>query len=131
MSHLSLSHVHRHQTDAARRAEGAAGDYFVIAEMKDVLRGHLNGALLACAALAHDLETIDPDKVMDDLRREFDPTLSAAPIQDCFSDGFHKAFGTLRDHGGEPLAAHRDALPSGAERPVDERPVDERPAVSG
>ena len=96
-----------------RRSFEAVQDYFALADMKDCLRRHLGAALIECAVLARDFVELDPDRVMDDLRAEFDPGRAQAPIQDCFSDGFHAALNRIRDLGGEPLSAHRAELPSG------------------
>lgn len=93
----------------ARQAE----DWFTVDDMKACLRRHLGAALIECAALSRELTQLDGDRIMSDLRMQFDPLASDAVIQDCFSDGFGPALAYLRDSGNEPLAV-RAELPSGA-----------------
>jgi len=89
-------------------------DWFVLDEMKDCLRRHLNAGLLECSAVAaRDLGALDADAVMADLRRAFDPESRASPIQDAFADAFFAPYARLKESGCAPLTP-RAALPSGA-----------------
>jgi len=106
--------VHRRLFIKPFAGADAPGDYFILTDMKTCLRRHLNAALIECAALSRSLEAADPDGVMADLRAAFDSHEARAPIQDCFSDGFHTALAVLKETGGEPLCARNDDLPSGA-----------------
>ena len=95
-------------------AAAACGDCYVLLDMKACLRRHLDAGLIECAALSRDLAQLDPDSIMAALRGQFDPQAPAAPIQDCFSDGFYKAIDEIKDKGGEPIGARGTELPSGA-----------------
>ena len=88
-------------------------DDLILADMKSCLRRHLSAALIECAALARDLDLVDPDVIVAGIRSQFDPEDSIASIQDCFSDAFYSALDQAKPFGGEALAA-RTELPSGA-----------------
>ncbi len=89
-------------------------DWFVLDEMRDCLRRHLNAGLLECAAIAaRDLGALDADAVMADLRRAFDPEDATSPIQDAFADAFCAPYARLKESGCTPLTGHA-TLPSGA-----------------
>ncbi len=100
------------RSSAVHLSSEAAGDYFVLSDMKASLRRHLAAGLIECSALSRDLCVLDADALMAALNGQFDPHDSAAPIQDCFSDGFGPAAAEIKNAGGEPLAAG-DELPSG------------------
>ena len=85
-------------------------DYAVLEDMRAALRQHLSAALIECAAHARDLQGVDGDQLMTDLRAEFDPALTPSRVQDCFSDGFHAASAQVAQFY-VPLS--RKALPSG------------------
>jgi len=87
-------------------------DWYTLMDIKQAIARHLSAALIECSALSRDLNTVDPDQLMTDLRAEFDPIEAQAAIQDCFVDGFHAAVCQLKDAGLEPIARHK-TLPSG------------------
>lgn len=89
----------------------AIHDRAVLEEMRAIIRASLNGALNLCQLKASTLSALDPDEVMAAIRAEFDPLVEESPIQDCFTDGFHKAFADT-DRG--QLLTGRKTLPSGA-----------------
>jgi len=89
----------------------ALHDREVLNEMRHILRSRLNAALILCHAEASKLAALDPDEVMAALRAEFDPLVEKSPIQDCFTDGFHKA---MADTDQGQLLTGRKTLPSGA-----------------
>lgn len=84
-------------------------DATILEEMHTTLRRHLSAALLECSAISRDLQYLDPDNVMHDLRKYMDA--DNAPMQDLLSDAFHKARQGVGADGWDALACDlaRDA----------------------
>lgn len=82
-------------------------DWFVLEQMQQIMRQHLQAGLIACSEVSRDLSALDPDQVMVDLRVAFDP--HEKDIRDNFSNAFFHAFGKLKESGCEPLISSRAA----------------------
>ncbi len=84
-------------------------DAAVLNDCRAELRSTLSAALVRCAHLACDFQTLDADVVMTALRDQFDPAQASSAIQDAFLDGFHQAY---KDCDAETLT-ERKTMPSG------------------
>lgn len=92
-------------------------DWAALDEFAQIMTKYLSAGLAEVASKVNDLEFIDSDQFIEDLRHEFDPYRATSPIQDNFSDAFYTARKRLQGMKAEPLARVA-RLPSGAVKPT-------------